>query len=278
MQAEVCGFFRVIPIVVAGAVALAQEKTPDKHVQEISAEQTQDMIVASPLCQQVRKDGKKKVTVHELDPVTLEPDLSSLMQKSDDVVLVGGGTRRADVISPNGTDVVAYEDARVLRVWKGSHEVGDVITFAIPRGRVFCEAGLPTGPGPFLTAETTVRLPDFEWFPNGPVVLFLRRSQGDEAQTTPGLRLTGGGGFQGMYGIRKGSAPGEVCYKARYRGLVDDVAKCTAFVSASREPVSFCCRFDPLTKKFEGMPFHDLLKKVQAAADSLGTGQAENAK
>jgi hypothetical protein len=83
----------------------------EAHVKDIRDQQPQGKIVASTLCQQVRKDGVSKVTAHELNPATLEPDLSSLMAKSDEVVLVGGGMGGAEAIAPNGTDVVSIRTA-----------------------------------------------------------------------------------------------------------------------------------------------------------------------
>ncbi len=186
----------VLIIVVAAGCWLAQTVEAETHAQDLQGEQTKAMIVASPLCQQVRS-GKESDTVHAVDPSTLVDDLSSLVEKSDEVLLVGDDTMAtAGMISPNGIDVFDYIDLLVLRVWKGSHKVGDVVTFQLPFGIVFCEPWPVPHPheGRPLMAGTHAHLGDFAGYIHGPRVLFVRQSQGEETQITPGLRLTGGAG------------------------------------------------------------------------------------
>jgi hypothetical protein len=156
----------------------------------------------------------------------------------------------------------------VLRKWKGSHEVGNVITYQIAWGKVFCEPGHPTGSGPDLTAETEITLPDFEWFPDHPAVLFLRRTNTNESQFGPGLRITGGDGIQGMYGLPRGSAPDRSCNRGHPNSSADDIARCNTFVDKDRELVTSCCRFDPVMKELSGTPFSDFLNQIQALADA----------
>jgi len=261
----------VLIIAVAAGRLLAQTAEAEKHARDLQGEQTQDMIVASPLCQQVRA-GKDSDTVHEVDPSTLVDDLSSLMQKSDEVLLVGDTTGNASMVSPNGVDVFDYIDARVLRVWKGSHKVGDVVTFLLPFGAVICEPWPVPHPheGRPLMAGTHAHLGDFASFVHGPRVLFLRQSRGDEMQITPGLRLTGGGGFQGMYGLKDMRAHPDDCSKADVRGRADEIAACNELLDRSHDLVSSSSVLDLPTKKWAGKPMLSFLKAVQAAADSSG--------
>jgi hypothetical protein len=259
----------VLIIVVAAGCWLAQTAEAETHAKDLQGEQTQAMIVASPLCQQVRS-GKESDTVHDVDPSTLVDDLSSLTQKSDEVLLVGNPAGHASMISPNGLDVFDYIDARVLRVWKGSHKAGDVVTFALPFGLVFCEPWPVPHPHegrPFM-AGTHAHLGDFAGYIHGPHVLFLRQSQGDEMQLTPGLRLTGGGGFQGMYGLKEMHVHADACSKADVSGVAEDIAACNELLDRSYDLVSSSSVRDLLTKKWTGKPMLSFLKAVQAAADS----------
>jgi hypothetical protein len=141
MENVLQGFARVIAAVVvltAGYVQ-AQEAATEKHVKDIQAEQTHDMVVATALCQQIRASGHGELQEPVVDPATLETDLSALMRKSDEVVLVGPFRNQMSALSPSGAQAVSYYDVRVLRSWKGSHKVGDLLTFVLPFGAVNCK-------------------------------------------------------------------------------------------------------------------------------------------
>jgi len=204
-------------LIVAAAVlpgrGLAQQATPEKHVRDIRAEQPQAVISASPLCQQVRVAGHSEDHAPDVDPSTLESDISSLMEKSDEVVLGGAFTDSIHSFSPSGTDAVVYSDVRVLRSWKGSHKVGDLLTFGVPWGGVSCK--LPGKRSPGIGFFTLTGGSDWQGIDHGgPYILFLRYSRGNEGQTISGLRLTGGDGLQGLFEVDR-PRPGDDCYADR---------------------------------------------------------------
>jgi hypothetical protein len=244
---------------------MAQETVQEKHVKDIKAEQTRDVILASPLCQRTRENPDSASHIRKVDPATLESDLNSLMDKSDEVVLGGVATAYATAISPSGDDIAQYFDVKVLRTWKGLHKVGDTLTLALPLGFLTC------GKTSFVTAPGT------PWKTNsqGPFVLFLRQSHGNETQWIPAFQLTGGEGLQGMYDLPVSLKSED--YK-NCNGVLDgSVGKCNAFLEASQDPISIPNRVDPLLEKYDEMPIAAFLKEVQATADSLGYATQANA-
>jgi hypothetical protein len=250
---------------------LAQQAQPapaaEKHVKDFRSAQTQAMISASALCQQVR-ETHSYVHRRDVDPLTLAPSLFTLMQQSDEVILASTFGDQTSALAPSGQDVVAYFDVKVLRSWKGTHKVGDLVTFAMPWGAVNC--AVPVKNGQANTAAVTMT-GGLDWETvryAGPYVLFLRKSQGDETQLTPALRLTAGDGMQGLFVVH--SAYDQVCTAV----MPGSATKCNASLDASREAVSVRYRLDPLKEKYEGMPVPQFLQEVQATADALGSGQA----
>jgi hypothetical protein len=254
---------QLILLTVAIGGGLTQQATPEKHVKDIRAEQPQNVISASPLCQQVRAAGHSEDDVRDVDPSTLEKDLPSLMQKSDEVVLGGAFTASLKTLSPSGTDVVQYFDVRVLRSWKGSHQVGDLLTFGVPWGGVSCR--LPGKGGSGLGFFTLTGGSDWLGIASGgPFILFLRYSQGKEAQTISGLRLTGGDGLQGFFEVNR-LKPGDDCYAVR----PGTGQKCSTALDSSQEPISVRYRLDPLKNKYDEMPVSAFLKEVQSVVDTM---------
>ena len=253
----------VLIIAITTGLGLAQQQpASEKHVKDIRAEQPQKVIAASPICQEVRAAGHSLDDVPAVDPSTLEAYLSSLMQKSDEVVLGGAFTDSTKVLSPSGKDVVQYFDVRVLRSWKGSHKVGDLLTFGVPWGGVSCR--LEKGGASFGFFTLTGGKDWLGLASGGPWILFLRYSQGDEAQTISGLRLAGGDGLQGFFKVDR-PKPGDDCYA----DLPGRGQRCSMALDSSQEPISVRYRLDPLKKKYDGMPVSSFLKEVQSVADSL---------
>jgi len=236
--------------------------------------------------------------VREVNAATLEKDLAASMQTSEDVVLVGVDLREAWALTPTGEDAVAYTDSRVLRVWKGSYKVGDLLTRGMWGGVITC------GPDKKDFTGTQVGLVpvsmflgrgNFSYAPDGPFVLFLQRDKAGEIET---LRLTGGGGVQGMFNLRPSEiwdihSPYSVCYTASYDRLacrdyyersggkatlescrdpaVDlrNIAVCNVVMNNLSEPVeAFGVNQDPIRQKYNGMPVASFLKEMQTAADS----------
>jgi hypothetical protein len=255
-------FLRLAPIaVVATGLGMAQQAVPEKHVKDIRADQPQKAIAASSICQEVRAVGHSKDNVRSVDPSTLETDLSSLMEKSDEVVLGGAFTASVNSLSPSGKDVVQYFDVRVLRSWKGSHKIGDLLTFGVPWGGVPC--GLVSGAGSSVGFFTLTGGKDWLGITSGgPWILFLRYSHADEAGTISGLRLTGGDGVQGLFEVDR-PKPGDDCYAV----LPGSGQRCSTALDSSQEPISVRYRLDPLKTKYDGMPVSSFLKEVQLLAD-----------
>ena len=90
---------------------------------------------------------------------------------------------------------------KVMRSWKGSHKVGDTLTFAMPGGDLNCL----TTSIPNKRWVTFATLTKDGWSGTGvlsPIqILFLRQTHGDETPFLPGLRLSGGNGMQGIYTV-----------------------------------------------------------------------------
>jgi len=277
MKATIRNLGLLILVVAAfGGLGMAQATEPstakEKHVKDICAEQTRETQSASPLCQEtieMRKRPKDSFNLHwlKVDPSTLEADLDNLMEKSDEVVLVGQDSSSALAISPSGKDVAQYYDVKVLHSWKGSHKVGDTLTFAMPGGDLNCPTpGIPHQSWvDFVTIveggpSGNGRLP---W---GAHILFLRQTHGDETPFLPGLRLTGGNGMQGMYTVPF-SVHDDTCEAI----LREDIKKCSAFLETSQIPLNAqYYAHDPLIKKYDGVPASEFLREVQSVADSLG--------
>lgn len=149
---------------------------------------------------------------------------------------------------------MSYYDVTVLPTWKGSHKVGDLLTFALPGGAVRCGM-VPPEYGPDDAA--TVPL-NFE----------LHESRGDQTQVTPGLRRAGSDGTQGLLAL-----PATYDYRDKYdRERPTDCsavfsgggANCIAALDQSQETVKVRYRLDPLKTKYEGMPVPAFLKEVQS--------------
>jgi len=254
---------------------VAQDSGSEKRVKDIAAEQKPDVIAASLLCQHVRADSQAYTHLRPVDPSTLEQNLPALMTRSEDVVLASAFLAHIDTVSPSGEEAVQYFDVRVLRTWKGSHQPGELLTFAVPAGSVTCEPD-PGRKGLFLGASTMPEGADWRGVSSyGPYVLFLRHSQGSETQLIQGLRLAGGDGVQGMFALKDdpSKVPDQTCAGV----LPENTGKCNAELESSLTPVVIAYGRDPLVKRYEGMPISKLLKELQAVADKLGfssqTGQ-----
>ena len=240
---------------------VSQSAPTEKHVADIMAVQTKEAILASPLCQQTREHSSSVSHWLAIDPATLAPDLASLMEDSDEVVLVGQSYSDTVAISPSGKDVAKYFDAKVLRTWKGSHKAGDIITYAIPIAYLRC--GEPREGAPIFWAGPEAD--DWGGPLWGPKILFLRQSRGQEAQLIPGFRLTGGNGLQGAYVI-----PFDLHDSSCSGVLPGGAGGLRARLETSQTPISGPYLRDPLLKAYGGMPISRFLKEVQSEADSLG--------
>jgi hypothetical protein len=263
-------------------LGLAQQAAPEKHVKDVRAEQPQKFIAASPLCQHVKLGVSGYIHPLEVDSATLETDLYSLMRNSDEVILASNFTDEMDAIAPSGEDAVEYYDIKVLRTFKGSHKVGDQVTYSLPRGGVYCGPKPLQGSASNSSATTATGGSDWGKIPlHGPYVLFLREARGEETQLTPGLRLAGGDGLQGMFALRDhyNNRTDKAAYTDCLDALPGGAAKCIAELEASQEMVRIPYNLDPMKAKYDTIPVSSFLKEVQSIADSQGSaGSASAAK
>jgi hypothetical protein len=190
MAIQVQRIIRVSLIVAATAgYAFGQQPAPEKHVADIEKEQTQAVIAASPLCQQaISNPPEANIHKYSIDRSTLAPDLKSLMEQSDEVILTAMPSSSIQAIAPSGNDVVAYIDVKVLRSWKGSHKPGDKVTFTgLTASSINCSPEPRLNTGPRVTTLVGAGYVDGGQMKEANI-LFLRHAQGSETLLTPGLR------------------------------------------------------------------------------------------
>lgn len=246
------------------------------RLSDIRAQQPPETIYASALCQRARESERGWVIQpYKVDPKTFVQDLNSLMEMSDEVIL-GGLIGGAVVLSPSGQSVTTYDAVRVIRGWKGSHHVGDVLTFGMPFGTLPCE---PASPHEFtrrfevspddIGIPPSLGLPETDSFA---YLLFLRKSKGDETNLVQGLRPAAGEGLQGIFLIPVHvPVPPNVYAEDYCLGLQGvKVQHCNAVLQTSQSPVVVPYAHDPLVKKYSGMPASGFLHEVQSAAAGQG--------
>lgn len=265
--------------IMAGAMLAAmatlgagQSKNADKEltVADLRAQQPDEAIRASAQCISARenadKPGSPIIRHHTIDPQTLSQSLSDLMRNSDEVILAGVQLHHAELLSPTGDTAVTYYDVKVIRTWKGSHNVGDVVTFGVPAGRVNCGRS---------ESGHAVYFPTIAWDADWknmvlgqPKVLFLRRPRGEETRIAQSLIPTGGGGLQGVYPIH--ISPTEEA-EPKCTGVLPGTLKwCDSFLEVSQLPVRFPFSHDPIAKRYDGMPAHEFLDQVRETAADQG--------
>jgi hypothetical protein len=241
--------------------SIAQDVAAEIHVKNVRAQHAAS-IKSSPLCQLARKAPNGQVKAQpSVNPKTLEADLDSLMEKSDEVVLAGVETDLFDAISRE--DAVKYVDVKVLRSWKGPHKVGETITAILPYGILDCSQA-PGERSYFESRPGGMDLTNLL----GPFVLFLHKSERSGSTQLPDLRATGGNGVQGIISIRLDprSEEAQLCTGNR-PGTVE---RCGRYLETAQDPVRLPYARDPLAEKYNGMPVSEFLRTVRAVADSLG--------
>lgn len=249
----------------------SSQRTPaEKRVPDIENEQPWNVVAASPLCQAVRANPSGAMNHrYEVPPSAFMPDLTSLMEKRDAVVLASYRSNSFNAIAPSGQDAIQYIEVRVLQTWKGPYKPGDIVTFTIPNGVIECSlSGVGHGPHFSTTTGSWLGLKG-----TGPMVLFLRHSQGSETRLTPDLRLTGGG-VQGMFelnfsGQRQPQESGCGNNNGTER-FPENPEMCLEFLRGSDSPVMLPYIADRPFRRFDGMATSEFLSQVQDVADSLG--------
>lgn len=259
-------------LIAAGALLASvrpQIAAQELRVSDLSAQQTQDVIFASPACRRVAENPRHIIAHREaIRPDTMVQDLRTLMEESDEVILAGK-LDGASLLSPSGESTATYWDVRVIHAWKGSHHAGDILTFGMQEGTIHCAA--PRSSFWVMPGEGA---DDWNWPALGPYayVLFLRQSKGQETKLIQGLRPTAGEGVQGLFSIRVpmpvATDPEAYCADA----LQGNVEHCDAYLRSSQSPVAVPYSRDPLARKYGGMPASVFLREVQSAA---GQGSTE---
>src|ERR1700761_5714969 len=188
--------------VAALALCRSQSAITELHVDDIRAQQPQEKLAASPLCRQAFESPKHGILQRtSVDPNTLIQDLGTLMERSDEVVLTGVAYRGFTVFAPSGESVTTYYDVKIIRSWKGTHEVGDTLTFGVPAGAVHCGWTDSRQSSVYVSTMKGTN----EWQDNllydRPTILFLRRPNGNETQLVQTLLPATGGGLQGIFSI-----------------------------------------------------------------------------
>ncbi len=266
----------------AAAAALGtgrpQSASQELSLSDIRAQWPQETVFASALCQRALDDTGEGpgpfthtqkgwiIQPYNVSPKTFVEDLTTLMEKSDEVILAGVRDA-AVVLSPSGQSVATYNEIRVIRSWKGPHHPGDTLIFGVPVGSLPCE---PPSPGIFTRRFDVV----------GPYfakpflyVLFLRPSKGHETKLVQGLFPAAGEGVQGIFQIPVPSGP-RINPEDYCAGVGDvNVPHCITIMQTSQSPVIVPYTHDPLAKKYAGMPAADFLKEVQSVAGGQGLAE-----
>jgi hypothetical protein len=142
----------------------------------------------SSLRQRAVEAGGRLYEVRDATPQKLFGTVASLMEASDEVLLVHVD-RNASQLSPQGDHPITFYVGTVLRKWKGSSS--GAVTFAVPAGTIVFD--------PSTRAAASIR--GFRTIENGlRYLVFLKFSNTEERGLTPALRLTGDA-VQGAYAL-----------------------------------------------------------------------------
>jgi len=248
--------------------ARPQSAAQEIHLSDIRAQQSQESIFASAPCRRARESPRGLIGQRDaIDPKTLVPDLNTLMEKSDEVILAGD-LDRAVVVSLSGESTATYHEVMVIRSWKGPHHAGDTLTYGMPGGLVQCG---PSGSNDSWFWESPGGN-NWKASYEGPYayVLFLRQSKGNETQLVQGLRMAAGEGLQGTFLIQ---VPVPLPFDAeRYCAgvLKGSVEHCDSLLETSQSPVMVRYARDPLAKRYGGMPASEFLQEVRSLAAAQG--------
>jgi hypothetical protein len=250
-----------------------QSASEELSLSDIRAQHPPESIYSSNPCQQAREGSQGGMERFPVYPNTFVPDLKTLMERSDEVILAAHLDQYV-VISPNGKSTARYEEVRVIHTWKGAHPAGATLTFGRRGGLVECSpnhgeflfSAVPRGK--FLNG---LALDYFVY------VLFLRHAQGEETQLAQGLLLSAGQGLQGEFQIYIPSTfPPSADGDRRCWGIEDGTANledCYSYLQSLTSPVMVLYEFDPLAAKYYGKPASGFIEEVQTEADRQESAQ-----
>jgi hypothetical protein len=262
----------LIIIITAAALGAAwpQSASLDLRLNDLKAKQPpEETIFDSAPCQRAKEAPNHTIDHYiPIDPKTLLPDLNSLMEKSDDVVLALFRDH-AELVSPSGENPVMYVEVRVIHSLKGSHRAGDILTYGWPGGAIQCDhSAVWVVPGGDVSGRNIGHLMDQAG------VLFLRQSKDQEAQLVEGLRPAAGEGTQGIFPIHILDPTGlrEICPDSIDEKLWENknVQPCASYLETNRSPIVVPYVHDPLHNKYDGMPASDFLRGVRSVAGGQG--------
>ena len=258
-------------LITAAALGAGSQQSADLRLSDVKAQQPQETIFASVLCQRARGSPKQSI-VHRIpiDPATLAPDLNTLVEKSDDVVLAAHHDHVSQ-LSPSGESTVTYYEVRVIHSWKGSHRAGDILTFGFPGGFIRCEPSAHSYFSVLLGGSDYDYHNDYEYHQDGPYayVLFLRQSKDKEKQLVQGLRPAAGEGAQGIFPIEI-PFPSDAFQNCIDWRINENAQPCDFYLENSQSPIIVPYVRDPLRNKYGGMPASEFLREIQSVVADKG--------
>jgi len=194
---------KTIILIAAAALGAGWPQNADLRLSEIKAQHPKETIFASALCQRAGEAQQGWIyQSRAIDPQTFVPDLNTLMEKSDEVIL-GDFYSSVTVLSPSGKTPATYLEGRVIHSWKGPHHSGDTLTFGWPFGNLYCDEGRTSWFDVEPDEDFGVADPDGgNYFFDYVFVMFLRQPKGEETQMVQGLLPAAGEGLQGWFWIR----------------------------------------------------------------------------
>jgi hypothetical protein len=255
--------------VTAAALGIAQTDgdTKELRAKDIKEQMPEAALHTSAPCLQAKASPDLRVTRYtKIDPGTLVPNLSTLIQQSDEVVLAGTSIFPYRALSPSGERVIEYYDVKVMRSWKGSHQVGETLTFGVPYGGLYCGS---TEANHLIEFDTVPPIGTWANIYDGvPHFLFLRKPQGDETELVQTLIPAGGEGLQGVFSIWL--SPTSEAARNCNGELPGALEWCDSYMETSLDQVRLPYNPDPLKKKYDGVTVSKFLRIVNDLAAHQG--------
>jgi hypothetical protein len=207
-------------------------------------------------------------------PNTFVPDLKTLMERSDEVVLADH-LDQVTVISPNSESTATYQAVRVIHSWKGAHPAGSTLTLGRRGGLINCSK--IRGEEALFSAVPRAKLLDGLDLSYFVYVLFLKHAQDEQTKLVQGLLPAAGEGLQGEFHIYVPSWPFHAdrrCWGVLQTDKVSgSLQDCYSYLRSLTSPVWMEYEFDPLAAKYYGKPASGFIEAVQIEANSQESAQ-----